>query len=362
MVALVPDFTAMSRPLFRRSQGLIGLDLGTRFVKAAQVRPGMGGMKLVAIHSVPIAGANPLSRSTISHGAIRNTVTGMRLRSCGFAGHRAVVGLANSLAEPRILELPVSDEADLAVMVEQELQSEGLVQSDFWLADPADTSDGEMLRVSAVAVAQETINRCSEDLARAGIECAVIDALPFALSRAVKFVDRTVDSGRPVAALDWGAGHPSFVILNDNGPVFTRSLRNCGLAAALNDVQEQLGIDELECAQLLTTVGIRRSGRIMARIADRVGRSFADCLAALLDQLERTLAFVRQRGMTPERIWMFGCGGTIAGMGEALTEQLRLDVRPWNPAADQLSRPVRNSGSLAAYGAAAGFSLLNITK
>lgn len=359
MVAPSLHLSAMSRPLFKRSRGLIGLDLGTRFIKAAQVRPTMGGWKVAAVHSIPVSVQGGLSASTIKDGVIRKTLAGIPLKSSGFSGRRTVLGLPNELAEPRSLELPAGDEFELASMIEQEMTTYASPQTDFWTCDVIRSDEGDVFRVNAIEVAPEVLNCCADDLTKVGLDCEVIDALPFALSRAVKYVDRDLHKG-PVAALDWGAGQPSLVVLNEDGPVFTRSLRDCGLGSGIDQIQSQLGIDELECAQLRTTCGVRHAGNVTSRVSEKIGRILADCMDELLDQLQRTLAFVGQRGIKPRRIWMFGCGATIAGMDQALASQLDIGVRSWQLEPEQLSRTLTSLPSHAVFGAAVGFSLLKL--
>lgn len=358
MVQLVPEVSAFSRPLFQRQRGLIGVDLGTRFIKAAQVRPGVGGLKLKAVQSAPVRGQQGLCDSTISHGVIRSSLADTPLRTIGFRGRRVVMGLPNDLAEPRCLELPAAEASELAVMVEQELGAQGDAQSDFWICENVRSSDGDICRVGAIEASPKVINRSVEDLMSLGLDCEVVDALPFALSRAVQFVDPSIQNG-PVAALDWGAGHPSFVVMTEDGPVLTRSLRSCGLGAAISQIQKQLGIDELECAQLLATCGVQASGSVTSRLADRIGRNLASCLDELLEELHKTLVFAGQRGVEPQHIWLFGCGGAIAGMDQALSAQLDVGIRSWQLAPEQVTKSLASLPSHAIFGAAVGYSLLN---
>jgi Tfp pilus assembly PilM family ATPase len=318
----------------------------------------LAGLKLAAVQSVPVQGRQGLCDATIKHGAIRNSLSGTPLQSTGFRGRRVILGLPTELAEPRCVELPLADEPELAVMVEQELGTTGNLQSDFWTAETTRSADGEICRINAIEASPDVLNRCVEDLACLGMDCEIIDALPFALSRAVQFIDPTVSNG-PVAALDWGAGHPSFVVVNEDGPILTRSLRGCGLGTAIDQIQTQLSIDEMECAQLLTTCGIQAAGKVTSRIAEQIGRNIADSLDQLIDQLQRTLAFADQRGVKPKHIWLFGCGGTIAGMDQALSAQLDIEVRNWQLAPEQLARPLASLPAHAIFGAAVGFSLLN---
>lgn len=150
------------------------------------------------------------------------------------------------------------------------------------------------------------------------------------------------------------------MILNESGPVFTRSLRGCGLATAIYQIQDQLGIDELECAQLLTTCGRQSAGRVTARLAERIGHCLTEPIDQLFKQLQRTMTFLDQRGLNLTRFWMFGCGGSIAGMDHALTSQLGIKGRQWQLDQEHVSKSLSAIPAHAVFGAAIGFSLLRM--
>lgn len=351
----------VTRPLFVTRQGLIGVDFGTRMMKFAQLRSSLRSWKLTAVHSTPIATSQGLTASSIGRGAIRESLKGMSRSASGFVGPRAVVALPTELAEPRPFELPQGDLGELARMLDQELSSPQTSQSDFWDCGAFSRTDTELRRVNAVEVADSVLNRCIEDLARAGLECEVIDVLPFALARAIDFVERSPVPGS-VLALDWGAGQPLLVLIENGQPVFTRVLRDCALGKALDRIQSQLGIDEIECAQLLATCGIDGRGEGSRIVAEIISRHLVDEVEQMLETLHRTMEFLqREHGETPNRMWLFGCGGAIRGLDDVLSEQLELETRTWALEKDQLSRSLQSLTAQCVFGAAVGLSLLEVT-
>jgi hypothetical protein len=60
-------------------------------------------------------------------------------------------------------------------------------------------------------------------------------------------------------------------------------------------------------------------------------------LARLAHGLRRTLDYWRgiTRGKLPEAIFIFGGGGTLAGIGQRLTDQLGIRVEPWHLPAEE---------------------------
>ena len=352
----------VTRPLFVKRRGLIGIDFGTRMIKFAQLRSSLRSWKLTAVHSAPVVTPQRLTASSIGRGAIRESLTGMSRSARGLAGQRAVVALPTETAEPRPFELPPGNLDELARMLDQELSSPQTSQSDFWDCGSFSGTDSELQRVNGVEVSESVLNRCIEDLSRVGVECEVIDVLPFALARAVGLVNRSGIPG-PVLALDWGAGQPLLVMIENGQPVFTRVLRDCGLGKALDRIQSQLGINELECAQLLATCGINGRGEGSRIVAEIISRHLADEVDRLLESLQRTLEFL-QRGHSemPSRMWLFGCGGAIRGLGDVLSEHLGIETRVWELEKDQLSRSLQSLPAQCVFGAAVGLSLLEMTE
>lgn len=360
MVASTSNSAVLTRPLWSRAQGLIGVDFGTRIIKLAQIRGAGRTCKVAAVHLVPVDGRAGLSSSTIDHGAVRRSLSGMTLRRHGFSGRRAVAVLPTSICEPRAFEFPVGNDREVSHMLEQELNSSGVGQCDFWRCESLTGSDGQLQRITAVDVSERTLLRCIEDQSSVGLHCEAIDALPFALARAVTFAERDRYTG-PVAALDWSAGRPLLVLIEKGRPVFTRVLRDCGLEPAIDRVRSQLEIDEQECAQLLMTCGIRGGSRATIEVARVIERLLAESVDQTLGALQTTLEFIKTRSpdSSPGKIWLFGCGGAVAGMDELLTAQLGIATHAWQLEEGRFCHALHGLSGQPILGAAIGMSLLD---
>ena len=108
----------------------------------------------------------------------------------------------------------------------------------------------------------------------------------------------------------------------------------CGLHRIEDSVREALKASDLECAQLLIACGLRTDASLNSGV-DRVSRLLGKLLLPEVDrmaeQIQRTLQFIRLQlpRMVPERIWIFGGGGTIPGLDRGLSERLGLRARAW---------------------------------
>jgi Tfp pilus assembly PilM family ATPase len=346
----------------RRKPGLIGVDVGSRMIKLAQFTRTATTTKLTALRLVPVTSGRELTADGIEAGGIGESLDDVSIRQFGFKGSRAACALPTSIAEPRSLQLPRASEAELRQMVESELKVDPATGSetvvDLWSPDGT-SGEEEMQKVSALAVRKNVAARCAEDLLASRLQCEFLDGIPFAMARAVNLVDD--DRTEPVASLDWGHGSPLLTVSVNGEPRFSRVLRGCGFANVERATQKTLGTDWVQTARLLTACGLaldKTSHAHPAAVALR--RTLTPEVDRLAEQIRRTISFlgIQQRAILPKRLWVFGGGGTIGGVGEELSRRLNLDCRSWGLRPDQVDRRLGTLAHLSLFGVAAGLSLL----
>tara|TARA_R110002072_G_scaffold243821_2_gene403075 strand:- start:51295 stop:52398 length:1104 start_codon:yes stop_codon:yes gene_type:complete len=346
----------------RRKVGLIGVDVGSRVIKLAQFTRTSTTSKLTALRVVPVGAGRSLTADLIETGGVGECLDGLSLRHVGFKGRSAACALPTSVAELRSLQLPNASDDELRQMVESEYQSSCPVGDhpvvDLWSPDDSGSAE-EMNRVSALAVRQSVAARCADDLLAHRLQCEFLDGVPFAMARAVNLVDD--DRTQPVAALDWGHGSPLFTICVGGEPRFTRVLRGCGFADVERAAQKALGTDWLQTARLLSACGISMSRAAHSHVAaETVRRAVNPEVGRLAEQIRRTVSYIdlQHRELVPQRLWIFGGGGTIGGIGEGLSKHLHFDCRPWQLRPSQIDRSLGTLTHMSLFGVAAGLSLL----
>ncbi len=353
------------------SNGLIGLDIGSRFTKLAQVRRHRGRWVISALHTLAPQDEQPLAEQSLVHGALSQSLTGLNLRQAGFRGQRCAALLTGAIAEPRTLHLPVAtaDETEQMIQLELEDATHNLatgnkLEFDFWTSQDDNNSD-RAARVSVLATPRHVSAAVALDLSQQSLNCETLDGLPFALARAVRFVDPS-SPGRTYATLDWGCHEPLFVAVRNGEPVFHRVLRNCGLETAITAIRNEFTVSRFDASRLLAAVGINRTNAETSTstttlpIRQAVQRCLHPVLERLLDQTRRSLDFLDQhdRHLLPQSLWLFGGGAALSGVEGAFASQLALPSRVWEPTPVQISRDLPSHGSLAPFGAAVGLSLL----
>jgi type IV pilus assembly protein PilM len=345
----------------RRQRGLIGVDIGTRLLKFAQMERGVGCWRLAATGVAALQPDEALNAFTISQGIVGRILSDSPKARAGFTGNRCACVLPTAVAEPRTLQVPGTDPSEMRAMVAQEVAATSgeEVEFDLWTASGATAA--EMVRVSALSVSTETAELCVEGLLKTGWQCEFLDGLPFALTRAVKLIDNNASDG-VTGVIDWGHSQPLLTIIRDGEPAFTRVLRNCGVATIEEAIINELGATPVECAHLLSQCGIasNTSTGEVSPLAMLLARLVTPEVDRLVGQVQRTIQFLQQqhRQLVPERLWLTGGGGAISGVAELVATKLGRQTSSWSLRPELLSPRLKSPSGMSVFAAAIGLSLL----
>jgi Tfp pilus assembly PilM family ATPase len=322
-----------------RSKGWIGIDLGTRAVKVAQVERVGAQLRLAGARVIRRGAAAGDNDSPVPAAAWWSEVCRQETLREGFSGRRAACVLSASATDLRAVGVPEGAEDERRAMIAGELDAiyagnaAGRV-FDFWQPQPQSSAGQSSLEnVTVLSVAEAEAADVAASLWRAGFYCETLDGLPLALARAVQLASPAAGE-TPVAALDWGSTSATFCIVRAGRPVFTRHLRDCGFAALPAAVAEALNLSADDAEQLLATHGLcdpARRDDALADVQEILTDISAEPLAAVVAQLDRTLAYpeLHRSGLMPERIWLFGGGATVRNAAAVLSERIGLPVQAW---------------------------------
>jgi hypothetical protein len=331
--------------MFRKlNTGWIGFDIGDASVKTAQVvrRDGQFFIRTAAIvarrerwNPLELTAEQPRS-SADEMQAAASICEGVAGR-----GKAAAVVLPMVLCDVALIDAPKSNGrgGDLRPLVEAELHQP---LAGYAIGSWPAHLQAEKLNVVTVPGAWS--DQISQDVGAGRWDCRIVDALPWALARAVGMVERPT-AGRSVAALDWGYGRTTLCLVDNGAPAFVRCLKDCSFQSALTAVQESLRLTEFDAEKAIRNHGAAASTWEPGKGATSV---IIDALAEPIQRLERemrrTLGYWQGqgRGVHPERLYLFGGGASIAGLSETLSKALDLDARLWSlpaevsPEADRL--------------------------
>jgi type IV pilus assembly protein PilM len=355
------SLTRRMNPCLTRQHGLIGVDIGSRVIKVAQVERRGANWVLAAIRVLPLAGNGELTQQTIESGLIGDSLDGFHPTQSGFRGRRAACLLPTEIVEPRSQMLPRVGEGELRSMLLEDFADNDNQSTitDLWSDSDESRTESPLVRVSNCSIPESVAQRCAEDLLSHRLQCEYLDGLPFAMARAVGLVDDDME-WETLAVLDWGHTRPLLTILRNGVPAFTRILRQCGTVNIEQAMEDALGTSPEESARVLSLCSVAKSERAGAgRLAEVLSGVVAPEADRLVVQLRRTIEFLRQQHpeLVPARLWMLGGGATIAGIDQYVAEQLELETSVWQLSASRLSPSLRRLRQQPLFAAAIGLSV-----
>jgi Tfp pilus assembly PilM family ATPase len=326
--------------MLRRRIGWIGIDIGSRSVKVAQVERGaLGRLRLrqaaviarqAAWPDVDGVGA-PLQPSADEIIAAFNYCD-------RFRGHSAACALPMHLYGFRGLHIPPGTLEQRRAMITAALEDAWddrgeACEFDFWETDIRDTKlRQDEPNINVLAVSRRWTDQVTQDARRSQLHVQVLDGPPLAIARAVKLVNRRPNAPCE-AAVDWGFTSTTFCVVQDGRALFTRRVRSCGLRLVCESIQASLGISLEETQHLLLTFGMPdpAKGQAAHPLQQAMAEAAVEQLARFAEEVKRTLAYfdAQRRELIPERVWLLGGGAAIPGAARWLAAACDVPVKAW---------------------------------
>lgn len=313
--------------------GVIGLDIGTTHVRAAEVVVGRGGgANLVRYSDAPV----PLGAVRDGEVEDPDAVSGAirRLWAEGKFSTRDVnIGVGNQRVVVRELELPWAPLPQLRDSLPYQVQEllpmsidEALM--DYYPTGEADGQTGRVLHGMLVAATRDTVRANVMAVETAGLRPQLVDLNPFALLRAIVRGDLV---NRTVAVVDVGARITQVVIAAQGMPQFVRMLPSGGQNVT-DAVASALGIAVQEAEGVKREVGIGFAvGADLAAASEAV----SGIVRPLIEAVRNT--FVYYAGNHPgagiDVVVLTGGGSHLPGLGQYLASASRLPVTIGDPLA-----------------------------
>jgi Tfp pilus assembly PilM family ATPase len=357
----MPALTEMLRGLpgiSRRRHGWIGIEIGPNSAKFVQLER-VGAERRLAARWILTDDADDTEADAPTDpgawvAAHRDELRGARGL---MRGKNTAVCLAGPEAMLRNMRIPDGTDEDRAHMIRQELTTDddsdpSAFEVDSWPIDEAPAA-GRQLELVTCAVRGDLSDRVAEGLFRAGYHPRVLDVAPYAMARAVLLCDPFGDE--PTIGLKIDADSALFVLIRDGRPGFCRVLRGCGFRSIAEPLVANLGLSGGECEQVLLRHGIPTEAVTGNVSTDSFFRLFSIPLQKLVDEVQRTCAFIHQGRpeRPPERIWLFGDGAAVRNLPAYFAAKCGIATVGWSPAF-----PAAGEVDDVRYGVAAGLSAL----
>jgi type IV pilus assembly protein PilM len=310
----------------------IGLDVGARWIHAAQLAGRPGAWRLAAATAVP----REVDASQITPDEIARLIDMMGRQ--GFAGRDAVLAVPNEKLISAILELPPRDSgAPVAQIARMELASmhrldPAALELSYW--DLPETSrQRETPRVMAAACVHGDADEYLNLFESRGLNVTALDTASAATARVCDLSGGSRQGIVPVLDLGWRSAR--LALLYHGVIIYERQLNDAGINVLWQGLAARLDVEAEVTDYLLNEVGLDggndaantpQLGEIHAEIRDHfedavreLGVSFSYALHQYNDAAVQTLTLV-------------GGGAAIPGLAEHLSGALGMKVEAASPA------------------------------
>ncbi len=321
--------------------GVVGLDIGTSAVRAAQVASARGAPSLVKFGQVP------LPPGAVSDGEIRDPepvsdAIAQLWKRVGMRTRKAIIGVANQRVVVRQVDVPYLEEKDFRSSLRFQVSDHipmplAAAELDYQIVEDYVTDEQEhRMRVLLVAAATDMVRSFVDATATARVEPAGVDVTPFAVARAVSSAARgEAGVGGAEAIVDVGASVTNIVIHDNGEPRFVRILLVGGdaLTSALAE-EFDVGFDEAEAIKLDLARGVG---------SERARRVLSERARGLVDEIRGSLDYYlgQEESQPVTSIILTGGGSLTPGLLHDLEQALRSRVVRATPLADM---DVKRSG------------------
>lgn len=315
---------------------VIGLDIGTTHVRAAELEFGSGGPSATARPRLLKLGVAPLPPGAVREGEVveRQTVGSAIKRLWAeqkFSHKNVVLGVGNQRVVVRDLDLPAMPMAQVRSSLPFQVADLIPVAVDDAILDylPVSTrpgEGGEVMQGLLVAATKDTVTANTAAVEIAGLRPVVVDLSAFALSRAMargEALDHTV------AVVDVGARVTTVAVVAQGVPRMVRMLPSGGqdvteaVAAAL-----QLPLEQAEMAK--RAIGV---GYAAAPEHERAAEQIVTVVSALVEAVRNTMVYYASShpGAAVEHVMLTGGASHLPGLGQYLSTATRLPVSGGQP-------------------------------
>lgn len=317
---------------------VIGLDIGTTHVRAAEVEFGSGGPARTATPTVVRYGEVPLPAGAVRDGEVAESSTVVSALKqlwarAKFSHKNVVVGVGNQRVVVRDLDLPMMPPSQIRSSLPFQVADMLPVAVEDAILDFVPTSSfqgehGPMQRGLLVAATKDTVGASTEVVEASGLRPVMVDLGALALTRVMARGDL---HGRTVALVDIGARVTTVAVVSQGLPRLVRMLPSGG-----QDVTEAvagaLGITVTDAEVAKRQIGV---GFATAPELERASDAVRLVASSLVEAVRNTLVYFASSngGQGAEVIVLTGGGSMLPGLGQYLSSASRLAVTMGQPLA-----------------------------
>lgn len=314
---------------------VVGLDLGTSAVRAAQVTTGRRRTS-----TLDKIGQVPLPPGAIRDGEVTDVecvVQALRLlwQTFKFKPRKVALGLANQQVVVRQVDLPYLPEPELRQSLSfqaQEYIPIPLEQAvlDVHILENLEREGGQRVSRVLLVAAQHSMVSAFVDVARkAKLEPVGLDLNPFAVVRALAD-DGPLTEGEGELLIDLGAAVTNLVVHEAGKPRFVRILP-AGGSAITDALVGTLGLSFEEAEHAKATIGI--SDDYLVTLTDDQARVISEAASRLVEEIRGSVDYYtgQEHAVALRRAVLAGGASQLPNLRERLVDALGMPVEFGRP-------------------------------
>ena len=314
---------------------MVGLDIGTSGVRAAELTLGKGGVKLERFGQIALPDGAVRDGEVADSDAVAACIKQLWAQA-KFGTKKVVVGVANQKVIVRQIDLPWMPAAELRKSLAFQVQDfipmpvEHAILDFHALEEFTNESGARMLRVLLVAAAREMVDGALSSVTKAGLTPTMVDLTSFAVLRSLAHADSGLGVVNAQAIVDVGASVTNIVVHQGGVPRFVRILLMGG-SNITDSIAERLGIaqDEAEAVKQATGMAVQAASgepHPAHRVIESTGAAFVEEVRGSLDYYMSQTGSVRI-----DEVVLSGGGSRLGGLSDRLAAATRLPVRAARP-------------------------------
>lgn len=318
----------------RTTRGPIGIDVGSRHVKAVQLAGPTTRPTLAASASVerpePAAAWGPAEAERLQQVLDRR----------GFEGRQVVTVVPTDHCLSGVLSLPPAEsgaprgEMAAAEMARMHRCDPAEIQVALWNL-PTPARGGEGAATMAAGCRHDHAETLLTSLEHAGLDVCALDIEGWALVRAAGPRLRQRTGATAILDLGWSAAN--LALVHGTTLIYKRVLGGTGLDALAETLCREHRFEQSVIDHLLTAVGMEHDSAAAGEDPQLVGKvrgPLESYIERIAQELSLSLSYAAHQypDAPVEQLLLAGGGGRIAGLEAALSRRLEVEVQTVTPA------------------------------
>lgn len=305
----------------------VGLDIGTRSIKAVELARDGNGFALRSAGAVgfngPAIDANLVDEKAIADlaGVIKKLLKDAKINSRDVS-----IALPETQVFTRVMQFPLLNDAEIASAVKWEAEEyipipikDAVIEHQ--IISRMENGNPPQVHVLLVAALRSLVERYIEVCQKAGLSIVGVETELLSMARSL------APENKPALLVDFGAHSTDIAITKNAQLYFSRSIPTAG-DAFTRAVAQALGVTLQQAEEYKRTYGLSES-----QLEGKVGRSLSPIIKVVAGEIKKAVHYYQLniKGETPVVVIISGGSAGLPGVAPMLTNLLGIEVTIGTP-------------------------------